>query len=255
MAVEVGAGDVHAVVGQDVVAPVERRGGRGRRARARSPRCRRRCRPPARTLLGVDAALVVQRGGDGLELEQHLGKADAARRRGQRGLRRASRAGSSSTKNTGPAQHHALERRTRGGFGQPLQVQQVAGDDVGTSPRGRRRRRCSARSAASRARSSSSASAGRRAVDIGGDGGAAEGRLGLVGAVEHRGRHGGLAGFELRPASRRRPSPGWAARWRSWTCRSRWRQSRVRAWRGLRRCTAAAGGARILGVRRASGAM
>ncbi len=136
VAVEVGAGQVHAVVGQDVVTALGTAAPRRAHAHQREVGCAAADVGHQHQLFAVDVAFVVQRGGDRFELEPHLVEArPAAPRSCSAACACASRAGSSSTKNTGRpsttrAQRHGPPRPRR-----QLQAAQVAGHHVAVAHR------------------------------------------------------------------------------------------------------------------------
>ena len=181
-----------------------RRCAAGRRARPRSRRCRRRCRPPARPARGRRCARSRTR--------RRSARTGTARRRSRPAappLRSAacacaSRAGSSSTKNTG--RPSTARRIGCAGLRLGAALQVLAGSRRrcrGTWRRGRRPRRWSGRPGCCRGCSSSSASGGRRCrprtrPPRRGRRRAAGRRVpGPSSEVEDGRRHGRLAGLEL----------------------------------------------------------
>ena len=235
-AVEVGAGDVHAVVGEDVVLALER----GARRSGPTRTTEKSEVPPPMSATSticsrVDAASRSRSAAAiGSYWNCDLAKADLrARPAAARPAAWASRAGSSSTKNTGRPSTGARDRRA--GLALRRSASGAAGSRRrcrGSARRGRRRRRWSGRPGCEprmlfierisrpssrrrrpRPRRGRRRAAGRRARPA-------------FDEVEDRGRHRRLAGFELDQAHRRAARP--ARRWPSWRCRSRWR--RRRAW-------------------------
>ncbi len=230
-AVEVGAGAVHAVVGQDVVAAFGAAAARrGRRARARSRRYRRRCRPPARAVRGRSGFRGRARRRSARAGRTASPKPTACAAPLQRRLRAGIALGVVVDEEHQPAQHVARDRHAGLGFGTLLQAPQVAADDVAVAH-------------------------GAAATDVGAlvqQAGAQDAfhrpHQAAVDAVDV-GRHGGAAmqavGFQLlrRCVARgRRPRSAWsgsrvparpvahhrrrAARPRpNWRCRSRWPQN------------------------------
>ena len=102
---------VHAVVGQDVVAALG--AAAARRAHAHEREVGRAAADVGHQheLFAVDPAFVVERGGDRFVLEVHLGKAHGMCRALQRGLRARVALGVVVDEEHRPAQHHARDRR------------------------------------------------------------------------------------------------------------------------------------------------
>jgi len=112
--VEVGAGDVHAMVGEDVV--LARWPRRAPRADAHDGEVRRAAADVGHEhdLFARHAALVVERGGDRLVLERDLFEADLARRAFERGLRLRVARGIGVDEEHRPTEYRAADRRALG---------------------------------------------------------------------------------------------------------------------------------------------
>ena len=202
-AIEVGPGDVNAVAGQDVAPAVT-----GRGASRTDPHDREVGRATAdvrdeHDLLDVDAALVVERRGERLVLELHLGEARKVRGLRQGPLRGGVADGIVVDEEDRSAQDHLAQRRARRSLCLQAQVAQVADDHIeiahrtATADIGGLLDQTAAEDALHRAHQATV-----QTVDVGGDGGTAElaGRpadVVALDAVEHRGRHRHMAGFQL----------------------------------------------------------
>ena len=150
---------------------------------------------------------MVQRGGDGLVLEVHLGKAHGTRSGLQRRLRARVALGVVVDEEDRPAQHDAVDGRAGLGLGQLLEPPQIAGDDVAVA-HGAAAADVGAlveqRGAEDALHRPHEAAFGT--FDIGCQRGAAVQALGFqlmgrrIGAVEHRGGHGGESGLQRHQA-------------------------------------------------------
>ena len=129
-AVEVGAGRVHAVVGQDVAAAVVPRA--LQRAHAHDAEVRGAAADVGHQhgLLAIDRLFVVERGGDRLVLELHVAESHVARHARHRVLRGGVARWLVVDEEHRPADHGALDRAADARLGPGLQVAQVAADDV-----------------------------------------------------------------------------------------------------------------------------
>jgi len=203
-AVEVRAGDVHAVVGQDVVAPVGAAAALGADAHDREVRGAAADVGDEHQFLGRDVALVVQRGGDRLVLEGDLAEAGGTRRGLQRRRSLGVALGVVVDEEHRAAEHDARQRRAGRRLRGALQMAQIADDHVHIAHRmaaaevGRLLQQRGAEQALHRAHQAAVV-----ALDVGGHRGTAVQprrfcrRMFLVETVEDRGRHRRVAGLEL----------------------------------------------------------
>ena len=232
-AVEVGAGDMDAVVGEDVALAL------GTSSAGRPDPDDREVGSAAadvghqHLLLAAHLLLVVEGGGDRLVLELDLAKARSLGGAAQRPLGLGVALGIVVDEEHRPAEHRAADRGAGCGLGAAPEVGEVGGDDVevahgpAAADVGALLDQRAAEDALHRAHQPAV-----DAVDVGGDRGPAELAVrppvqAAVGGVEHGGRHRPLAGLELdqahsrlRPSRRRSRSP-------SSRCRNRWRSSRM----------------------------
>ena len=209
VAVEVGAGGVHAVIGQDVVAPLGARAARGPDPDQRKVRRAAADVGHQHDLLLGAVLLEVERGGDRLVLKVHLGKADRACGRFEGGLRPGVARGVVVDEEHRPAEHGLRDRCAQVRLGMPLQLLQVAGQHLAVADRmagadiGALVEQGRAEDALHRAHQ-----AALDTLDIGRQRGAPiQASGGLVRRqafddVEHRGRHGRVAGFDFQQAHR-----------------------------------------------------
>jgi len=204
VAVEVGAGHMHAVVGQDVGASVHAL------ALLRADAHQREVGGAAadvghqHDLLAVDGGLEIQRSGDRLELEADVGETHGARRLFQGGLGGAVARGVVVDEEHRSAQHHMGQRAAGIALGQRLEATQVGTDHV-QIPHGAAAadigRLVGQRGAQDAFHGAHQPALG--ALHIRGDRGTAEGQLRLlVGGqalhrIEHGGGHGGLAVLQV----------------------------------------------------------
>ncbi len=208
-AVEVGAGDVHAVVGEDVGLAVDGAGALGTDADEGEVGGAATDVGHEHLLLAGGALLVVEGGRDRLVLELDLGEAGTAGGTAQSGfgLRVAHRVVVDEEHR--PADHRAPDRPAGGRLGAALEVAEIGRDDVDEAHRpagadvGALLDQRAAEDALHRAHQPAV-----EAVDIGGRGGAPELAHGrpvqrAVGGVEDGRRHRDEAGFELDQAHAR----------------------------------------------------
>ena len=201
--VKVGAGHVHAVVGQDVVLAFHAGGPFGAHTHNGKVGGAAADVGHQNKLLLIDAAFVVKRCRNGFVLELHLAEAHLGGGRQQSGLRLGVARGVVVHKKHRAAQHGAGDGRTRLGFGPCLQVLQVAGHDVqvfgaaAAAHVGGLVDQAAAQDAFHRAHQ-----AAINTVHIGRHGRPAEsarraGILGAVDKIEHRRGHGGVSRLQL----------------------------------------------------------
>ncbi len=202
-AVEIGAGDVHAVAGQDVVLAVEPGYAFGRDAHDRKVRGTAADVGHKHGLLALRRAFEVERGGDRFVLEAQFGEADSSCSRGERRLRLRVARGIVIDEVHRTTEHGARNRRAALRLGKRLQVLQVTRDHVKilhpatAAEVGRLLDEARSEDAFHRAQQPAV-----EPVDVGRDGGAPEGARWAVcsvsvGQVEHGGRHRAVPGFEL----------------------------------------------------------
>ncbi len=218
VAVEVGAGDVYAVVGQDVVATVQTLHALRAHAHHREVRSTAADVGHQHDAFAVDLALVVEGRGNRLELEMHFIETHSMSRRFQRALRCGVALRFTVHEKHRTAQHQLVQGAGRSiGQRAVAQALQVAGEDVAVlgataaADVGRLVDQTGSEDALHRAHQ-----APVDAVHIGRHGGAAKGArraVGVVpafGVIEHRRRHGLVARLQLDEAhgSRTRFRPG-----------------------------------------------